>query len=84
MVCPKFNAHVYKLKRWAIDKCLCFYFPTKDKEAFLFGNAQCSKKIDDGPINMGPSKKKTCDFTQELINMNHTLYIIVNNVGLFI
>ncbi len=51
---------------------------------FLFGNAQCSKKNDDGPINMAPSKNKTCDSTEELNNMNHTLYIIVNNVGLFI
>ncbi len=54
------------------------------KDAFIFENAQCSKKNDDGPINMAPSKNKTCDFTQELNNMSHTLYIIVNNVGLFI
>ncbi len=56
----------------------------RSKDVFLFGNAQCSKKNDDGPINMAPSKNKTCDSTEELNNMNHTLYIIVNNVGLFI
>jgi hypothetical protein len=32
------------------------------------------QKTNDGePINIVPSKKKTCDFTQELVNMNHTL-----------
>ncbi len=33
----------------------------------------CSKKIDDGPINMARSKKKkkSCDCTYELININH-------------
>ncbi len=28
-------------------------------------------------------KKKSCEHTHELINMNPTIYIIDNNVGLF-
>jgi hypothetical protein len=27
-VCPKFNSHVYKLKRWAIIDHICFYYAT--------------------------------------------------------
>ncbi len=26
IVCPKFNSHVYKLKRWAMGEYFCFYF----------------------------------------------------------
>jgi hypothetical protein len=47
------------------------------------GAKRCSKKIDDGPINMALSKKKNCEHTHELINMNPTIFIIDNNVGLF-
>jgi hypothetical protein len=45
MVCPKFNNHVNKLKRWVGHRRehYCFYFATK--EVLLFGSAQCSKKI---------------------------------------
>jgi hypothetical protein len=25
MVCPKFNSHVYKLKKWAIEEHICLY-----------------------------------------------------------
>ncbi len=28
MVCPKFNCHVYKLKRSAVGEYICFYFAT--------------------------------------------------------
>jgi len=38
MVCPKFNNHVNKVKRWAIGEHYCFYFATK--EVLLFGSAQ--------------------------------------------
>jgi len=27
-------------------------------EVLQLGDAQCSKKIDDGPVNMAPSKKE--------------------------
>ncbi len=49
---------------------------------FQLGDAQCSKNFDDGPINMAPSKQKNCEHTHELVKMNHTIYIIDNNVGL--
>jgi hypothetical protein len=76
MLCPKFNFHVYKLKRWAIGELAWV-------QRGELGDAQCSKKIDDGPINMTLSKKKGCEHTHEPINMNPTIYIIDNNVGLF-
>jgi hypothetical protein len=38
MVCPKFNNHVNKVKRWAMGEHYCFYFATK--EVLLFGSAQ--------------------------------------------
>jgi hypothetical protein len=28
MVCPKFNSHIYKLKRWAIREHVYLYFAT--------------------------------------------------------
>jgi hypothetical protein len=33
----------------------------------LLGSAQCSKKLDDGPINIAPSKRKknSCEHTHE-------------------
>jgi hypothetical protein len=31
---------------------------------------------------MAPSKQKNCEHTHELVKMNHTIYIIDNNVGL--
>jgi hypothetical protein len=46
----------------------------------IFGNAQCSKKIGDGPINMAPlkkNKKKKCEHTHEIIHMNHNSYPLV-------
>jgi hypothetical protein len=58
MVCPKFNSHVYKLKRWAIMSVFVFYFATGGpKRCFYWGSAQCSEEIGDGPINMAPSKR---------------------------
>jgi hypothetical protein len=45
------------------------------KEVFPLGSAQCSKKVDDGLINMVLSKreKKSYGRIDELINMNHTM-----------
>jgi hypothetical protein len=83
IVCPKFNAHVYKLKRWAIDKCVCLYFATKVQRCVSIWECPMFQKKWWWANQYG-SKNKTCDFTQELNNMNHTLYVIVNNVGLFI
>jgi hypothetical protein len=58
MVCPKFNSHVYKLKRWNLGVHICFYFATRaPKRCFYWVNAQCSQKIVDGPINMVPLEK---------------------------
>jgi hypothetical protein len=38
-------------------------------------SAQCSKNIDDESINMASSRKKRkgCERTHELININHTM-----------
>jgi hypothetical protein len=38
MVCPKFNSHGYKLKRY-LGEHVCFYFATQDptKEVLLLG-----------------------------------------------
>ncbi len=44
IICPKFNSHVYKLKRWAMGEYFCFYFaigvpkstPIKGNHASMF------------------------------------------------
>jgi hypothetical protein len=81
MVCPKFNSHGYKLKRWAIGQHICFYFcDLGSKEVHLLGGAQCSKKLVMGQLVYGPfpkKKKKKFECTHELINMNHTLGFFV-------
>ncbi len=48
------------------------------KEVLLLGSDQCSKNLDDGPINMAPQKLKlkSCEHVHELINMNHTMFQI--------
>jgi hypothetical protein len=28
MICPKFNSHVYKLKKWSLVEHICFHFAT--------------------------------------------------------
>ncbi len=56
MVCPKFNSHVYELKKGRTQgEHICFYFATG---ASIGGSAQMFQNIDDGPINMVPSKNK--------------------------
>jgi hypothetical protein len=55
MVCPKFNSHVYKLKRWAIFLYIATGCP---KRCFYWGVPSVPKKNGDGPMNMAPSKKK--------------------------
>jgi hypothetical protein len=71
MVCPKFNSHVYKLKRWKPWEHISLYFATGVQTgASIWGHAQCSKKIADGPINMAPflKKRKSCELTHDLIS----------------
>ncbi len=74
MVCPNFNSLVYKLKRSNPKVHICFCFATQGpKSCFYWGHAQSSKIIADGPINMALLKKrKSCERTHDLINMNHT------------
>ncbi len=77
----KFNSHVYKLQRWNSRVHICFYFATwGPKMCFYWGHAQCFKKNAGGPINMAPFKKKrkSCEPTHNLINMNHNLSPIVS------
>ncbi len=46
MVCPKFNSHVYKLKRYTVGKYICFYFATGDpKRCFHWGVLNTPKKL---------------------------------------
>jgi hypothetical protein len=52
MVCPKFNSHVYKQKRWAIGERAWV------QRGSPVGGCPMFQKIDDGPINMAPSKKE--------------------------
>jgi hypothetical protein len=42
---------------WAIGEHICFYFVLRSKEELQSRSAQCSKKIDDEPINMVLSTK---------------------------
>jgi len=59
MVCPKFNSHAYKLKRWAIWSTFFYIFATGcPKRCFYWGVPNAPKKLGDGPINMAPSKKE--------------------------
>jgi hypothetical protein len=68
-VCPKFNSHVYKLKRWALSGMHLFLFCNwGSKEVLPCRSAQCSKKNDDGPMDMTFSKNKI-NCTHESINM---------------
>jgi len=54
------------------------------KEVLPLGSAQCSKKVDDGPINMALSKKgkKSYGRTHELINMNHYVPQLQSTIGM--
>jgi hypothetical protein len=47
-----FNSHEYKLKRWNLGECICFYFATGVPKRCW--HALCAKKIADGPINITP------------------------------
>jgi hypothetical protein len=63
-------------RNWKVGCWGCFYFALGGpKRCFHWGNAQCSKKIADEPMNMALSKtkKKTKNYEHihELINMNH-------------
>jgi hypothetical protein len=58
MVCPKFNSHVYKLKRLIVWKYIYVYFATSDpKRCFHGGVLKCSNPIVDGPMNKAHSRK---------------------------
>jgi hypothetical protein len=64
MVCPKFNSHVYKMKRWVIGEHICFYVMTwgpKPKKCFYWKVPIVHNKISDGPMNVASSlpKKKS-------------------------
>jgi hypothetical protein len=77
MVCPKFNSHGYKLKRWYLGEHTCFNFATQDpKRCFSKGHAQCSDKIADGPINAAPFKRNLKSYEHnhhDLIHINQTI-----------
>ncbi len=68
---PKVNSHLYE-KVQCKGAHLFLFCDWGPKRCFYSGSAQCSKKIDDGPMNVAPSKKKSCEGTHELINLNHT------------
>jgi hypothetical protein len=75
MVCPKFNSHLYKLKRWSLKEHMIFYFATWGTKVILLEHAQCSQKqLPDGTINQYGSFnikiKKLCVHPWTLISMN--------------
>ncbi len=55
MVCSKFNSHVYKLNRLPLGMLQGNIFVSilllGAQKGASIGGAQCSKKIDDGPMN---------------------------------
>jgi len=53
MVCPKFNNHVNKPKRWAIGESIIVSI-WQLKRCFYLGVPNVPKKFDDGPIHMAP------------------------------
>jgi hypothetical protein len=57
------GAHFFLVWKWG------------SKEVLLSGHAQCSKKIDDGPINMAPLKKEK--FVSAPMNHNRYLQFIM-------
>jgi hypothetical protein len=80
MVCPKFNSHVYKLKRWVIEgaQSLLFVLRLGSKEVLPLGSAQCSEKFDDGPIHMAPLKKKYNMWAHPWTNYMSQLNLLMN------
>jgi len=78
MVCPKFNSHVYKLKRRIMWEYICFYFATGvQRGAFIWESPMFQKKNDNGSMNLVFSKKrewKSYEHTHKLSNTNHNRY----------
>ncbi len=76
MFCPKFSSHVYKLNKWIEREYFCFYFPIGVQRGSSIGYAQCSKKIDDGPITMGTLKinikSYDCNYNNKVTISNYT------------
>jgi hypothetical protein len=62
MICPKFNSHIYKLKKGRLSgEHICFYFATGvQRGASIEGSSKpkVPKKIGDGPIQEAPSQRK--------------------------
>jgi hypothetical protein len=79
MVCPKFNSHVYKLKRWPIGKHICFYFTTwGPKRHFYWGVHNVKKNWLSAQLLWLLSKREKCECTYELsliwITLYHTIH----------
>jgi hypothetical protein len=53
MVCPKFNNHVNKLKRWAMGESIIVSI-LQLKRCFYLGVPNVPNFFDDGPIHMAP------------------------------
>jgi hypothetical protein len=55
MVCPKFNSHEYKVKRWAIGSTCVSILQLAVQRGASIGECPMSpKNIGDGPINKPP------------------------------
>jgi hypothetical protein len=48
---------MYKLKRKAVQGCICFYFAMRSKEMLPLGKALMFQKFVDRPMNMILSKR---------------------------
>ncbi len=63
MICPKFNSHMYKLKRKAVGECICFYFAMGSKEMLPLRKVLMFQKIVDRLMNK--------IFSQFFLNYEH-------------
>jgi hypothetical protein len=72
MVCPKFNPHVYKLKKVDHRKHIWFYFAIGGpKRCIYWGIPNVPKKLVMGQSIWPLQKQKKVERTHEIINMNH-------------
>jgi hypothetical protein len=82
--CPKFNSHVCKLKSWVIGAIahLFLFCNWRSKEMLRFGSAQCYQKNwwwanQYDSFNPKKKKRKICEYTHELINMNRRMLLTI-------
>jgi hypothetical protein len=74
----KFNSHASNLKRWDIGEHFCFYFVTGVERGASIGDCPMCPKTWWWANQYGCFKtRKSCECTHELINMNHTMCVVL-------